>query len=620
MQTDPNPVMSTVNTLNPPPRPSSLKPKRRTKTFTGCWTCRARRVKCDEHKPHCLRCRRSGRNCQGYNVRLGWLAGYQGTVSRRQIRSAGRREEDDALSAESLADILTGLDSYSGDAVSERNGPFSVFSVGLPGSEQSRGREDSPVVELCDDPTVGDVHDVQINNDLRDSTVEDVTDMANRQLFAMIPSETSDTTTEEFAPVSESPAAVVSTPTVTNVGRDSLLHLNGPLSSDNMNRYPVESPLISIINPTPIPMLDIELVHHWTIFLSENMLLIDTADNPCRSILMPMALQGLDALDPEFSMHLAVFHAICAASAFSLFHLRNEPRYYSLAIRHDQRALCQLRRNLQLGDGRLDEPTLAAVLTCITAEAMSGRRSRWRAHVAGVLGLLEKEVYRSWIQSPTVGRLLQTCLSLSLLCSLKLPTRLVALLRGPPEMDSYLERSHGVTRVLVEFLAHIRDIEESKTMVSVEELDQLELRLYLSFPRLSWVETKTPDSEVIQRAVNSFYYAIVIYFRRTLRHVSVAGVQDLVEKAVQNLEAAEAQGRGGCAYNWASFVVAAECERPDLQGRMLDWFDRKRRHGIKNIDSLRELVNIVWERRASTGTNIHWQDLAVESDFDIMFV
>ena len=42
-------------------------------------------------------------------------------------------------------------------------------------------------------------------------------------------------------------------------------------------------------------------------------------------------------------------------------------------------------------------------------------------------------------------------------------------------MDSYLEWSYGVTRVLVEFLAHIRDIEESKTMVSVEELDQLEL-------------------------------------------------------------------------------------------------------------------------------------------------
>ena len=38
------------------------------------------------------------------------------------------------------------------------------------------------------------------------------------------------------------------------------------------------------------------------------------------------------------------------------------------------------------------------VLIYITAEVISSWRSRWRAHVAGVLGLLEKEIYRSWIQ------------------------------------------------------------------------------------------------------------------------------------------------------------------------------------------------------------------------------
>ncbi|KAF2747350.1 hypothetical protein M011DRAFT_56878 [Sporormia fimetaria CBS 119925] len=33
---------------------------------TGCDTCRLRRVKCDETKPECLRCTKSGRNCGGY--------------------------------------------------------------------------------------------------------------------------------------------------------------------------------------------------------------------------------------------------------------------------------------------------------------------------------------------------------------------------------------------------------------------------------------------------------------------------------------------------------------------------------------------------------------------------
>ncbi|PVH87701.1 hypothetical protein DL98DRAFT_252665 [Cadophora sp. DSE1049] len=38
----------------------------RTKVKTGCTTCRIRRVKCDEIKPFCNRCRSTGRTCDGY--------------------------------------------------------------------------------------------------------------------------------------------------------------------------------------------------------------------------------------------------------------------------------------------------------------------------------------------------------------------------------------------------------------------------------------------------------------------------------------------------------------------------------------------------------------------------
>ncbi|KAH3001521.1 hypothetical protein KXV73_001875, partial [Aspergillus fumigatus] len=32
----------------------------------GCLTCKVRRVKCDEEKPTCCRCRSTGRKCDGY--------------------------------------------------------------------------------------------------------------------------------------------------------------------------------------------------------------------------------------------------------------------------------------------------------------------------------------------------------------------------------------------------------------------------------------------------------------------------------------------------------------------------------------------------------------------------
>lgn len=45
---------------------------RRVKTFTGCWTCRSRKVKCDLGKPNCQRCEKSGLECGGYDIKLRW--------------------------------------------------------------------------------------------------------------------------------------------------------------------------------------------------------------------------------------------------------------------------------------------------------------------------------------------------------------------------------------------------------------------------------------------------------------------------------------------------------------------------------------------------------------------
>jgi hypothetical protein len=121
------------------------------------------------------------------------------------------------------------------------------------------------------------------------------------------------------------------------------------------------------------------------------------------------------------------------------------------------------------------------------------------------------------------------------------------------------------------------------------------------------------------------YYASIIFFRRIIRNAALGEVQDIVEKAVQELEAVDTlthDRKGGCAYNWASFVVAAECQRPDLQARMMAYFDRKSRHGIQSINNLSEIVKTLWHRREHAGPyrDIHWQEIAKEADFDIMLV
>lgn len=45
----------------------------RTRTFTGCRTCRSRHAKCDEAQPECGTCKRLGLVCGGYGARLFWI-------------------------------------------------------------------------------------------------------------------------------------------------------------------------------------------------------------------------------------------------------------------------------------------------------------------------------------------------------------------------------------------------------------------------------------------------------------------------------------------------------------------------------------------------------------------
>ncbi|KAH8886229.1 hypothetical protein GQ53DRAFT_845040 [Thozetella sp. PMI_491] len=58
-------------------------PKRRTrkskpKVRTGCITCKLRRVKCDEAKPSCLKCTKTGRKCDGYGMQGFAIAPHRG--------------------------------------------------------------------------------------------------------------------------------------------------------------------------------------------------------------------------------------------------------------------------------------------------------------------------------------------------------------------------------------------------------------------------------------------------------------------------------------------------------------------------------------------------------------
>ncbi|KAJ5881714.1 uncharacterized protein N7529_000386 [Penicillium soppii] len=47
----------------------------RHRSFKGCWTCKKKRIQCDEIRPACTKCTSRGIICEGYEIRLRWGAG-----------------------------------------------------------------------------------------------------------------------------------------------------------------------------------------------------------------------------------------------------------------------------------------------------------------------------------------------------------------------------------------------------------------------------------------------------------------------------------------------------------------------------------------------------------------
>lgn len=148
------------------------------RNFRGCWTCRARKVKCDLQQPFCQRCMRASLNCGGYDISLGWcdpltispensslvsIPCPRSEVETRNMNLLNRRSIDFAKfpdnqkieTYQEMNDFLEHLD----DEVTNGNfsaqvGPFSVFlrsaASGKSLSEKStlkRRRSASPVGE-----------------------------------------------------------------------------------------------------------------------------------------------------------------------------------------------------------------------------------------------------------------------------------------------------------------------------------------------------------------------------------------------------------------------------------------------------------------------------------------
>ncbi|EHY59765.1 arginine metabolism regulation protein II [Exophiala dermatitidis] len=550
------------------------KPKRATKTFSGCWTCRERHVKCDEGRPTCARCIRGGFVCHGYGIKLVWIdpetRGWERKIRRLVSAPALYHDKSPFLQVD-VQEALDRLDQ--GDICSV--GPFSVF----------------PIEEELNHSVLKVATDVEKSNQIKTAYVL-------RWLRQMM---------DDFHEQENitSPTSHVSTP--------------AEARSPCIYRH---------VDLLPRPAEQRQLIHHWVTFVSWHLVPVDHPDNPFRSVFTPMALAGLNSVSHESNGQIALFHSLCATSAYSRGQFLGNNKTLTLAGKHYHLAILHLRHSLANLTGDNFDSQRNSIIATITMfsvmDMITGRSTEWRTHVQGGASLLASIEDRIWNEDKNSSMIYQSYLAVAALCNIDLPSTIDMVVSGSKHyvLDQFFGLARPILRHIVRINALLKDTRAAD--LDPDLVEDLESELWAHNPEnLDFDGLEDSRNRTMARHhAFLFYYASLIHFQRTVRQMPPSTMQHLVRQAVEHFEEIERLGADtvGCTLIWPPLVVACECESSSLRERMLAWYKMKRRHGFMNLEISKDVAQEVWRRRrsAATATDVHWQDVLEEMNLDIV--
>jgi hypothetical protein len=564
------------------------KPKGATRTFSGCWTCRERHVKCDEGRPSCARCLKGDFACQGYGIRLVWIdpetQGWE-HKTRRLVGAPALYSDESTFMLVDVPDALGRLDQGEGCSI----GPFSVFPAQEKPQQSLLG---SP--QAVEDPVQPAIEEIEETEGFSDYTITSIADGDEQNDCGVVPS----ASLPDFRSLAES-------------------------WSPCLYRH---------LDLLPRPWEQRQLIHHWVTFVSWHLVPVDRGENPFRSVFTPMALAGLNSLSHESNGQIALFHSLCAVSAFSRGQFCNDATALALAGKHYHLAILHLRHrlaSLTSHDPGLDaqrDSVIATITMFSVMDMITGRSSEWRTHFQGGASLLATIANKIWQGDKSSSMIYQSYLAVAALSNIDLPATITV---DSNDCKYYvLDRLFGLTRPILQHIMTVNSLLRDVSAANLDPnlLDELGDQLYANTPEdLNLDSLVDPSARALARHhAFVFYYASLIHFQRTVRQTQPSAVQDLVTRAVEHLEEIERLGAEtvGCTLIWPPLVVACECESPELQARILAWYKVKRRHGFMNLEISKYVAQEVWRRRecVTTQPDVRWQDILADMELDITAV
>ncbi|KPM38575.1 hypothetical protein AK830_g7980 [Neonectria ditissima] len=371
------------------------------------------------------------------------------------------------------------------------------------------------------------------------------------------------------------------------------------------------------------------------------------------------------ALDLVSAGQKSLYSAMLAHAAFNVAHLRGvDVEMLALGSKHYGHAIQELLKTIARED--VDFPgSMASMMTLMFAELYSGPFGSWRHHFEGAWTWLKRHCSSEpWKSTDLV------CISLQSLNIIKIigdtsKSRLVPPPREAPEATEsavvapILSTSEfgftiGAPRDILDCIARITDFRNKPDAERLEDevnelLQDVLTRLNVHrgpedvhhIPNTQSHASHSEDHSAVLEAsscqkspleapnqVGAFVNATYIYLYRSLLRVPPMTVRSYVKKTFSHVSAYFAISNGNFSI-WPAFIAAVEAYLDEDLAAAKEWLDGATSFGIGSRDSMRRVVEEVWNLREemckASGMEmglivVDWRSVMQELDCDLLLV
>lgn len=579
---------------------------KRTKTFTGCLTCRSRSVKCGEEKPACLRCRNALLQCRGYNVVLIWPGCTESKGSQRMSLLANQsRPFVKTVSADTISYAITTLDTVPHGTCCSI-GLFGVFPTNV---------------------------DAQPLNSSFSSRHSDPSDKHTQEFL-----ETEDAEYEGSLSASGGriPFEIERYKLHENNNHTTLAHCILP-------KEDVYHPEPSLYNSSPISSQEErQLMHYWINYLSPLLMPVRSHENPFQTVMVPLALSALQRTENTAGTY-TLLNSLFACAAVIQGNLGRAEYYGMLGAKYLQSCFQCLRQSLSETATDSPEAVLSAIIVLLIIGIFNADATNWRIHLNGAIKWLRSIKRSAWSRDSNSSTIYDLFLCLE---ALRPAQRTLALELQPcnlyledtvmrqsefPDRDmsrtcrdrSYsLDFIFGIKQPFLEVIIQINSWVYSGCQPSTSEMQDLEMKIILNDPDIIPLSCHTTEERLIQLYAHLFHVTTSLYFSRLLQNSSLCTVQHLVRRSIEYLDEIGLleQGMNVSGLLWPAFITGCEANEEKSRSRIDAYFDKRETLGIGNVKDARKVVHEVWRRRDTMRglEDVTWHEVMADLGIDIL--